>query len=172
MVFNKLGAYFHFDVPHTLELYNLVFDGIDSQSSWNAACLGAHETVCEFNGSVIKATTTNLSCGCSAPTDQTLNNCIMHLPTYFIKLGYKRNSKYYSPKSLLIDGCVFQHFFYSLNSLIDIPSNPSLVSITNTEFNYFSTCGSAIKNVNREVSVSSRIVYQNGKPIVTKIPED
>ena len=88
----------------------------------------------------------SLECGCSAPSEQTLNNCIVDLPTYFIKIPYYRNTKYESPKKLIIEGCVFQHFFYSLNAVIDIPQTASLVTISHSNFNLFSTCGAAIKN--------------------------
>ena len=84
----------------------------------------------------------------------------MPLATSFIKIDYKRNTQYSTPKRLIIHGCVFQHFFYSLNALIDIPEiNPSIVSIANSEFNYFSTCGSVFKNKNLQTRVKFRIGF-------------
>ena len=103
-IVNKIGAYFHIDVPHSLEIYNVIFDGLDSLGTWNAACLGSHTRICQLDAStksVSDASSSGLTCICAKPPLQSLNNCVSPLPTSLIKLDYK-SASYSTPKSILI----------------------------------------------------------------------
>ncbi len=109
-------------------------------SEWNATCLSVRERVCDiYSDLTIGDYSRDLQCGCTHPVDQSLNNCIMPLPTYFIKLAYPEFTNYTTPKALIIENCVFQHFFYSVNAIVDIPNVPSYVLITHTQFDKIST---------------------------------
>ena len=57
-----------------------------------------------------------------------------------------------SPPQLILNFVVIQNVFYDMNSLVDF-SLGGYVTITNSEFYFFSTCGALIKNTNPAVSL-------------------
>ena len=135
-IINKIGAYFHIEVPHSLEIYRVIFDSLDSMGSWNTQCLASHSRICQINSStkaISDDTSSGMACTCASPSMQSLNNCVTPLATSFIKMDYK-NASYATPKSILVKDCEFQHFFYSLNALIDISGGPALLNIVNSVF--------------------------------------
>ncbi len=48
---NKIGSYFKLDVPKSLTISNVIFDGIDSQGALNGMCSGSKLDTCSFDAS-------------------------------------------------------------------------------------------------------------------------
>ena len=170
-VVNKIGAYFRIDVPHSLEIHKVIFDGLDSLGTWSSECLGSHSRICQISGTAVSDDpSSGVTCNCTAPSLQSLNNCVSPLPTSFIRLDYK-NASYSTPKSILIRDSEFRHFFYSLNALIDIAGGPGFLTIIGSIFEKFSICGAVVKNEN-DMYLGERNTGTTAAPIYSSLSED
>lgn len=150
---NKIGSYFTLDVPASLTITNVIFDAIDSMGSFDLGCLGQKADTCSFDTDDFSVNSEMGAC-CSEPT-QHLETCNFAHPTSLIRIKYTNANKLDNSKQLTLQNTEFKHFFYPLNSLIQYPMEGARVEITNSKFEYFSTCGSVISN-------QYRIPYDDG----------
>jgi len=49
VIYNKVGGLFHLQVPNTLSVENLVFDGVESMLRHGSSTAESETKVCSFN---------------------------------------------------------------------------------------------------------------------------
>ena len=104
---HKLGSYFYFDVPRSLNLTNLIFDAVDSMGTWNLDCIGTNEDTCRYDAATNSILSVKSGC-CSEPV-QYLEHCNINNPTSFIRIHYSASNALSQPKSLSLINSEFRH---------------------------------------------------------------
>lgn len=74
------------------------------------------------------------------------------------------------PRELVITGCSFLNFFHPFNAIVGLQDGASRVTITDTNFQRFSSCGAVVKNTAMQPEIKERKTG-NGNNF-TEHPED
>ncbi|TNV74929.1 hypothetical protein FGO68_gene8072 [Halteria grandinella] len=159
-VINKIGSNFKFIVPKngTLNIINIIFDSIDSVidckvliidnfniEAIDNSCLDKLHICCQvelINGPV--SCTNPYDPSAIQPLFHKFNHC--HSKALGGGLFYLVGTSSDTYPTLSIQNCEFQNFFQEMSSLVVITSQHANLSIQDSLFNQFSSCGSIISN--------------------------
>ncbi|CDW75099.1 UNKNOWN [Stylonychia lemnae] len=138
----KLGDKWTFQIQRGITMNNLHFDAIDSILSHeddSTGCLSNGLTSCCQTDYNIKDIIPKRTC---ILKEKPQFNFYLIFSVQKIATLQEEGAHY----SNLIINCIFENFIYDFNSFIEINNKVGYITITNSQFINFNTCGSIVRN--------------------------
>ena len=156
----KMGNSYQFDIPRSLTIKNIVFDALESSLDPSIEWLSSKANWCYLIGTqlskigneLVKSNNWSLNTYQNELWMSTMGNSLFQ----FQHNEHISNS--YVTGTLNLEICTFRNFFHDFTSLVGLANGHGHVSITNSIFDKFSTCGSIIRDT-REIDDSAVFDY-------------